>query len=236
MPSKPTGRADALIDEIRDLRASAWSEAAPPASMEDVHQRLMLEAMRKLSLELLHRGVTTAIMEGAYLMWWLRVACVNHRFAEGGFERSLGRIGPLVGPVSDIIKRLGEEIEDAGPLPDMQRLGEKLEELRGLHGGAVVTAPKSRDEEDAQTEIAHALIQQTILVAADVGIPPAVIESLLLYFWFRCTANRHGLPEALFQKIERHWSVVMEHVNRYMDEQAAADRRGLGKRGRRRTT
>jgi hypothetical protein len=227
-------RADQIIDEIRDLRGSVWSGAKTFASEEDRHQRLMLEAMRKLSLELLHRGVTTAVMEGAYLMWWLRISCVNHRFAEGGFERSLSRIGPLVGPLSEIIKRLGDEIEDDGPIPEMQRLGEKVEELRGMHGGAVVTKPSSREDEDRQTEIAHALIQQTIIVTADVGIPPPVIESLLLYFWFRCTANRYGLMEAFFQKIERHWSVVMEHVNRYMDEQAAADRRSVGGRRPRR--
>jgi hypothetical protein len=234
MASKPTDRADELIDEIRDLRAGVWSGAAAIASEADAHQRLMLEAMRKLSVELLHRGVTTAVMEGAYLMWWLRVSCVNHRFGEGGFERSLGRIGPLVGPISKIIMRLGEEIEDDGPLPEMQLLGEKIEELRGMHGGAVVTTPKSRDEEDAQTEIAHELIQQTILVTADVGIPPTVIESLLLYFWFRCTANRYGVREAFFQKIERNWSVVMDHVSRYMDEQAATDRRSVGGHGPRR--
>jgi hypothetical protein len=217
-------RADQIIDEIRDLRGSVWSGAKTFASEEDRHQRLMLEAMRKLSLELLHRGVTTAVMEGAYLMWWLRISCVNHRFAEGGFERSLSRIGPLVGPLSEIIKRLGDEIEDDGPIPEMQRLGEKVEELRGMHGGAVVTMPSSREDED----------RQTIIVTADVGIPPPVIESLLLYFWFRCTANRYGLMEAFFQKIERHWSVVMEHVNRYMDEQAAADRRSVGGRRPRR--
>jgi len=235
MTFKPADRADQLIDEIRDLRASVWSGAKTFASEEDRHQRLMLEAMRKLSLELLHRGVTTAVIEGAYLMWWLRISCVNHRFAEGGFERSLSRIGPLVGPLSEIIKRLGDEIDDDGAMPEMQRLGEKVEELRGMHGGSVVTMPKSREDEDAQTEIAHALIQQTIIVTADVGIPPPVIESLLLYFWFRCTANRYGLLEALFQKIERHWSVMIEHVNRYMDEQAAADRRSVGGRRPRRS-
>jgi hypothetical protein len=234
MPSKPTDRADELIDEIRDVRADVWSGATPFLSEADRHQRLMLEAMRKLSLEFLHRGVTTAVMEGAYLMWWLRVSCVNHHFAEGGFERSLSGIGPLVRPISEIIMRLGKEIEDDGPLPEMQRLGEKIEKLRGMHGSAVVTTPKSRDEEDAQTEMAHALIQKVILVTADEGIPPPVIESLLLYFWFRCTANRYGLLEAFFQKIERHWNVVMEHVSRYMDEQAAADRSSVGGRRPRR--
>jgi hypothetical protein len=236
MKSNPTDRTEKLIDEIHDIHASAWSGAAPPASKKEAYERAMLDAMRKLSLELLRRGVTTTVMEGAYLMWWLRLACINHRFAEGGFERSLSRVGPLVGPVSEIMMRLGKEIEDDGPLPEMRRLGEKLEELRGLHGGAVATKPRSREEEDAQTEIAHVLIRQTVLASADVSIPPAVIEGMLLYFWFRCTANRYGLDEAFFQKIERHWGIVIEHINRYMDEQAAADRRSVGGRRPRRAT
>jgi hypothetical protein len=224
MKTKPAEPTEKLIDEIHDIHTSAWAAAAAPASRKQAYELVMQDTMRKLSLELLRRGVTTAIMEGAYLLWWLRIACANHGFAKGGFDRSLSRIGPLVGPVSDIMMRLGEEIEDEGPMPEMQRLGEKLEELRSLYGGAVATRPKSRQEEAVQTETAHALIQQTILVSIDVGIPPGIIESMLLYFWFRCTANSHGLKEAFFQKIERHWDLVMEHVNRYMDEQAAADR------------
>jgi hypothetical protein len=216
---------DKLLDDIHDIHTSAWAKATPPASREEAYERAMSNAMRSLSVELLKRGVTTAIMEGAYLIWWLRVACMNHRFADGGFERSLSRIGPLIGPVSDIMIRLGEEIEDDGPVPELKLLGEKLEEVRGLFGGSVATWPKSREAEDAQTQTAHALIQQTLLVSTDVGIPPGVIEGMPLYFWFRCTANRHGLKEAFFQKLERHWDLVMEHVNRYRDEQSAADRR-----------
>jgi hypothetical protein len=224
MKTKPADPTEELLEEIHDIHTSAWANAAAPESKQEVYERAMLGAMRKLSLELLRRGVTTAIMEGAYLLWWLRIACANHGFAKGGFDRSLSRIGPLVRPVSDIMMRLGEEIEDEGPMPEMQRLGEKLEELRSLYGGAVATRPKSRQEEAVQTETAHALIQQTILVSTDAGMPPGVIESMLLYSWFRCTANSQGLKEAFFQKIERHWDLVMEHVNRYMDDQAAADR------------
>jgi hypothetical protein len=47
---------------------------------------------------------------------------------------------------------------------------------------------------------------------------------MLLYSWFRCTANRYNLTEVFFQKMERNWGTVMQHVNRYMDEQATADR------------
>jgi hypothetical protein len=189
MKSKATRSAEKIMNEIHDIHAAAWAAAAPPASRRDAFERVMADAMRKLSRELLSRGVTTAILEGAYLIWWLRLACVNHGFAKGGFERSLDRIGPLTGPISHIMIRLGEEIEDAGPTPEMPRLGKKLEQLRDLHGGSVVTAPKTREEEAAQTETADALIQQTLIASADVGIPPDVLESMLLYFWFRCNGE-----------------------------------------------
>jgi hypothetical protein len=215
-----------LLGEIRDLHTSVWAKAGPPASAEHAHQLAMLDRLRGLSVELVTRqGVTTAIIEGACMVWWLRMACINHRFAEGGLERSLARIGPLMGDVSGIMNRLAEEIEDDGPAAELERLGEKVEQIRALAGGAVASWPKSREDEAAQTEKAHALIQQTLLQAIDDRIPPGVIESMLLYFWFRCTVNRHGLKEAFFQKLERHWDLVMEQVNRYMDEQAAADRR-----------
>ena len=224
MPSASNDATDELLDDIHALHNAAWATAAPPTSSKQVYERAMLNTMRSLSIELLQRGVTTAIMEGAYLLWWLRLACVTHHFAEGGLERSLQRIGPLVGPVSDILIRIGEETEAESPLPQLQRLGEKIEALRGLCGGAVATWPDSKEAEVDQTEIANTLIQQTVRICLDAEIPADVIESFLLYFWFRCTVNRYGLPEAFFQKVERHWATAIDQVNRYMDAQAAADR------------
>ena len=216
----PTGK---LPNDIHDIHTSAWAKADPPASMKEAHEREMLKALRKLSVELLKRGVTTAIMEGVYLIWWLRLACLNHRFAMGGFERSLHRIRALMGPVCDILIRLGQEID--GPTPDMQLLGEKLEEIKAMARGSVVNWPPPSEAETALTEAARELLQQTVLASIDANIPPEVIESLLLYFWFRCAVNRYGLKEAFFQKLERHWDIVMKQVNRYMDDQAAADQR-----------
>jgi hypothetical protein len=47
---------------------------------------------------------------------------------------------------------------------------------------------------------------------------------MLLYFWFRRTANRYILTEAVFQKMERNPETVMDDVNRYVKQQATADR------------
>ena len=223
MNAESPDRTDKLPNDIHEIHTSAWAKADRPGSMKETHEREMLNALRKLSVELLKREVTTTIMEDVYLIWWLRIACLNHCFAVGGFEQSLRRIGPLIGPVCDILMRVGQEID--GLTPEMQLLGEKLEQVKAKAGGSMATWPPSCEAKTALTEAARELIQQTVLVSIDTGIPPEVIESLLLYFWFRCAVNPYGIKEAFFQKLERHWDLVMEHVNRYMDDQAANDRR-----------
>jgi hypothetical protein len=214
-----------LLEDVHEIHQSLWADAAPPASRKEEQQRLMLERMRALTVDLGQQGVTIAIMEGAFLMWWLRLACFNHKFSEGGFERYLSGIGPVMGPVGDILNGLGHETQNEGPLPEMRLLGEKLEQVRGMIGGWSQSLPKSREEEAAQTEAAHTCIRRTLVESIDAGVPPALMESMLLYFWFRCTALRRGLKESFVQKLERHWELVMDRVNAYMDQLAEASSR-----------
>jgi hypothetical protein len=96
MTSETIDPMEKLLGDIHDLHIAAWSQAAPQ-TREQVYEQTMLGAMRSLSQEMLRLGVTSVIMEGAYLFWWLRIACVNHGFAKGGFDSSLKRIGPLTG-------------------------------------------------------------------------------------------------------------------------------------------
>jgi hypothetical protein len=217
-------RLEKLLEDVHEIHQSLWANATSPGSSKEDQQRLMLERMRALAVDLGQQGVTIAVMEGAFLMWWLKLACSNHKFAEGGFERCLSRIGPVMGPVGDILNGLGHEIQDEGPLPEMRLLGEKLEQVRSMIGGWSQSVPRSREEEAAQTEVAHTCIRRTLIESIDAGVPPALMESMLLYFWFRCTALRRGLKESFFQKLERHWELVMQRVNDYMDRLAAADR------------
>jgi len=137
----------------------------------------------------------------------------------------LSGIGPVMGPVGDFLNGLGHEIQDEGSLPEMRLLGEKLEQVRGMIGGWSQSLPKSREEEVAQTEAAHRCIRRTLVESIDAGVPPALMESMLLYFWFRCTALWRGLKESFVQKLERHWELVMDRVNAYMDQLAEASRR-----------
>jgi hypothetical protein len=52
MKSKAISSAEKLMDEIHDIHAAAWASAAPPASRQDAFERIMADAMRKLSREL----------------------------------------------------------------------------------------------------------------------------------------------------------------------------------------
>jgi hypothetical protein len=210
-----------LMDEIRDLHTSAWAKAPEPATRQEAHQRILLDGLRKASVGMLHYGVTSAVMEGAYLLWWMRLARINHGFPDEDWKR----MARLLGPISDIFMRLAREIEDEGPTPELRLMAEKIGQLYDLAGGSVATWPESKQAEEQQTELAHRFIRTVVMTSIDNRVSPRLIESMLLYFWFRCTATRQGLKEEFFQKVERHWDTVMEHVNRCLDDEAAADRR-----------
>ena len=167
-----------------------------------------------MSIDLLQRGVTVAILEGTFLVWWLRVACAQ-RFEKGGFEYCLAHIGPLMQPIPQIFESLFDEIQDDGPRPEMKELGDKVDSLK-QHAGASLSWPKSRDIAGVEQDLASASIQSLLVEVVDEGVKPAVMESMLFYFWFRCTALRRNLHEYFFQKLERHWDAVMERVNGYL--------------------
>ena len=226
MKQKPNHPADTLLDDIHELPRSGWANAASPASEHDAYQLLIKVRLAPLYLELiLRQGVTPTTLEVPYLLWWLRLACMNHRFTKAGYDRSISRIGPLMAAVSGIMIRLGREIEDDAAPPAPKPPGETIEQANAVAGGSAPTRPLSPKAEEAHAELADTWISHAVLQSIDDGIPPEVIESMLLYFWFRCAFIHYGLKEAFFQKLERHWNLVMEHVNRYIDDEAAADRR-----------
>jgi len=81
MSDESTDSIEMLLEDVHEIHQSLWADAAPPASRKE-EQRLMLERMRALTVDLGQQGVTIAIMEGAFLMRWLRLACFNHKFSE----------------------------------------------------------------------------------------------------------------------------------------------------------
>lgn len=203
-----------LIEQIRALRRAAWTFAKPAVTGKEAQQMYVRDRFREVSVDLLQRGVTVAILEGAFLVWWVRVACAQ-RFEKSGFEYCLAHIGPLMQPIPQIFERLFDEIDDDAPMPEMKELGEKVDSLK-QHAGAWLSWPKSRDMAGAEQDLAFRSIQPLLVEFIDEGIQPAVLESMLFYFWFRCTALRRNLHEYFFQKLERHWDAVMERVNGYL--------------------
>jgi len=82
MSDESTDSIEMLLEDVHEIHQALWADAAPPASRKEEQQRLMLERMRALTVDLGQQGVTIAIMEGAFLMRWLRLACFNHKFSE----------------------------------------------------------------------------------------------------------------------------------------------------------
>jgi hypothetical protein len=203
-----------LIEQIKDLRRSVWASAQAPLTEKDAQQLYVQERLRHLSADLLQRGVTVAMLEGTFLVWWLRLACAQ-RLDEGGFEFCLAHIGPLMEPIPQILEQLYDEIEDAGPMPAMKELGDKLDSLKS-HAGAWLSWSKSRDIAAAEQDLAMRSIQPLLMEFVDQGVKPPILESMLFYFWLRSTALRRNLHEYFFQKLERNWDTVMERVNDYL--------------------
>lgn len=83
-----------LIEQIHALRRAACTFAKPAVTGKEAQQMYVRDRFREVSVDLLQRGVTVAILEGAFLVWWLRVACAQ-RFEKSGFEYCLAHIGPL---------------------------------------------------------------------------------------------------------------------------------------------
>jgi hypothetical protein len=70
MPEPDGPSPDELLEEIRDLHRSVWASAAPPATEKEAQKLYVQNRFRQLGAELMERGVTVAMLEGTWLVWW----------------------------------------------------------------------------------------------------------------------------------------------------------------------
>jgi len=210
---------DAMIGEIREDRKAVWRDQPPPATDRLAQILYVQDRFRALSAELIEYGVSGAILEGTYLVAWLKVACAMH-LPKGGLEFCLSRIGPVMQSVTALLQRLYQEIEDDGPVPGMKALEEKITELRRYMGFPSVGLP-TPERAQIEQDLAYSRIQPLLAELLDEQVDPGVLESLLLYFWFRMMVVRHNLKEEFFQKLERNWDTVMGQVNQYLETLSA---------------
>ena len=183
MPERDKPSPEELLEEIRELHRSAWASAARPTAEKDRQKLYVQDRFRQLGAELMERGVTVAMLEGTFLVGWLRLACAQ-RFEKGGFEFCLAHIGPLMAPVPQILERVYDETRDAGPAPEMKELGDKLDSLK-QHAGAWLSWPKSRDIAAAEQDLAMSSMQPLLVELIDEGVQPAVLEVSVAYVQLR---------------------------------------------------
>jgi hypothetical protein len=59
----------------------------------------------------------------------------------------------------------------------------------------------------------------------DARIHPELITTVLLYYWLRLSTINANVPEPFFQKLERHWEIVVEQVGAFVAQRARRTRR-----------
>jgi hypothetical protein len=211
---------DDPLADVEALHKAAWRNAPPPATVAEAQQQHALARFQEAGVDLVHEGVTTLILEGVYLVWWVKIACASR--GKGGLEvdKALSWIGALMKPIKRRMEALAATIVDDGPTPEMALLGQRMQDARDAADGGR-TRPATKDEEMRQAEKAHGRLQQLLRTLIDEGIPPSVAEHMLFYYWFRVSVVNNFLQESFFQTLERNWDRVMGEVNMEMDRFAS---------------
>jgi hypothetical protein len=123
----------------------------------------------------------------------------------------------VLGPLTALLRGMGERFEDEGPTPEMRELGETVQRARDLYGDSLQRLPSmSYEERYRQTDLTNREIFRLTKECLAEPITPALIESAFLYYWTRVSTINAAVPESFFQKLERHWPEVLEGVERFV--------------------
>jgi hypothetical protein len=81
---------------IKNLRRCV--RARPPATDKEAQEMYVPDRLRQLSIDLIQRGVTVAILEGTFLVWWIQGFWSDLRTAFAGKKK--GVLTPSVDQVN----------------------------------------------------------------------------------------------------------------------------------------
>lgn len=118
---------DDPLADVEALHEAAWRNAPPPATAAQAQQQHALARFQEAGVDLVHEGVTTLILEGVYLVWWVKIACANRGKGGPGVDKALSRIGGLMKPIKQRMEALAATIVDDGPTPELALLGQRMQ-------------------------------------------------------------------------------------------------------------
>ena len=210
---------DDLMAAVQRLYHQIHSDDQPPQSEREHQAAFVLEHMRSTVLGLIMEGVTPPTLELTLFYQWLRLSTLNRNLSDEQFNDLAANMGEVMRPLVQLLQGLEPTLVDEGPIPAMQKMGGMIQELKDAFS-ALGAQSLSHDDVVRHTDLSNRAAFGLVQACLDAEVHPGLIESVFLYYWLRASTINANVPESFFQKLERHWEVVVERVGGFVDQLA----------------
>jgi hypothetical protein len=180
--------------------------------------------LRQLVLDLLLQGVTPRILELALFYQWVRLSALLHGLSDAQCDAWTADMGAIMEPLVALLKDLEPTLTDTGPTPAMRVLGDNIQQLKDVLQ-VLAAQPLSQADLLHHTDRTNRAAFGLVGACLDARIHPELITTVLLYYWLRLSTINANVPEPFFQKLERHWEIVVEQVGAFVAQRARRTRR-----------
>jgi hypothetical protein len=208
---------DPLFAEIARLHRAIHARDPVPANERERQADYIFSGVQRLLLALIYQNVGLRTLELGLLYNWLRLATLNRGYGEHRFAKVSSDLEPVTRRLISELKALEAELDDEGPTPAMASLGTKVQQVREQFGD-VTQAHLPLPEIERQTAKTMEALFGFTAECLNQAMHPGLLESAMLYYWLRASTVTASVPEAFFQKLERHWPTVVKRVGRMMDK------------------
>ncbi len=174
-------------------------------------------------LDLLLQGVTPRILELALFYQWVRLSALLQGLSEAHCDAWTADMGAIMEPLVALLKALEPTLTDVGPTPAMQALGDNIQQLKDVVQ-ALEAAPLSQADLLRHMDRTNRAAFELVGACLDAQIHPGLMTNVLLYYWLRLSTINANVPEPFFQRLERHWETVVEHVGAFVAQRARRTR------------
>lgn len=208
---------DDLMAQVRHLHHQIHREDQPPQTEREHQAAFVLEHMRTTVLGLIMEGVTPQTLELILFYHWLRLSTLSRGWNDEQFGVMTANMGDVMRPLVQLLQGLEQTLVDDGPVPAMAQMGGMIQELKdalSAHGAKSLSHDNVVRHTDLSNRAAFGLVQACL----DANVPPALIETVFLYYWLRTSTINANVPETFFQKLERHWEEVADRVGTFVDQ------------------
>lgn len=215
---------DDLLAEVRRLYDAIHRDELPPQNTRERQAAAVLTQMRQMVLDLLLQGVTPRILELALFYQWVRLSALLHGLSDAQCDAWTADMGAIMAPLVALLKDLEPTLTDTGPTPAMRALGENIQQLKDvLH--ALAAQPLSQADLLRHTDRTNRAAFELVGACLDARIHPGLITNVLLYYWLRLSTINANVPEPFFQNLERHWEIVVERAEAFVEQRAGQTHR-----------